>query len=417
MRLASNALALCAALAVAAPLLAADITDMAYRHQVEASPDIDLHGVFIAALALDPRSGLPEAYRREAAALSARAGSLLAGSPALALRHQSDQAGTNRGLREWETSVELPLWRWGQRQASRDLADAAGSHADAHSRALELDIAGLVRNTLWELALAEERSKLARQAWITAQALERDVRRRVQAGDLADADLLLVRDETLSKLDEYLLATTEVRHAEKRYMVLSGLPRRPVDFSEEPSRRNTLTDNHPLLLEARYRLERAQAALLQLQHAGSDSPQLIIGTRRDQEAVTGTTHDSIGIGLRLPFAGANHAGPAIAAANSQLAEAQSAQLALQRTLELALHEAEHTLETLRAEMELAQEQQTLAQENLRMARIAFDLGEIDLVQRLRIQTRAYTAERTFSLRKLQLQQAVARYNQAIGETP
>jgi outer membrane protein TolC len=139
-----------------------------------------------------------------------------------------------------------------------------------------------------------------------------------------------------------------------------------------------------------------------------------VGSRRDEEAISGITHDSIGIGLRLPFAGASHAGPAIASANNQLAEAQSAQLALRRTLELALFEAGHTLETLRAELELAREQETLAQENLRMA---FDLGEIDLVQRLRVQTRAYTAERTLSLRTLQLQQAVARYNQAVGVTP
>ncbi len=416
MRLVPIAFVLCTALAAAAPLFAADPPE-AYGHQVEASPDIALRDVYTAALALDPRGGLPEAYRQEAAALSDRAASLLAGSPALALRHQTDQTGTDRGLREWETSVELPLWRWGQRQASRDLAIAAGGYADAHSGALGLDVAGLVRGALWELALAEEHRNLARQAWTTAQALEQDVRRRVQAGDLAEADLLLVRDETLTKLDEFLLATTEVRHAEKRYVTLSGLRLKPTDFSEIPSDRNLIADDHPLLLEAQRRVERAQAELQRAQRAGSDSPQLIVGTRRDEEAVTGTTHDSIGIGLRLPFASSAHAGPAIAAANSQLAEAQSAQLALRRTLELALHEAMHTLETLRAELELANEQQALAQENLRMARIAFDLGEIDLVQRLRVQTRAYTAERTLSLRKLQLQQAVARYNQAVGVTP
>jgi cobalt-zinc-cadmium efflux system outer membrane protein len=421
MRLAPTVFGLCVALTVA-PVVAADSTAdraaaVSYSQRVEARADLTLHDIYSAALALDPRSGLPEAYRQEAMALSARADSLLAGSPALALRHQTDEAGTNRGLRESEVNVELPLWRWGQRQASRDLAEAAAGYAEAHDRALELDIAGLVRDALWELALAEEHRNLARRAWTSAQTLEQDVRRRVQAGDLAEADLLLVRDETLGKLDEYLLATTGVRHAEKRYMALSGLPQRPADFSETASSLNTIADDHPLLSEARRRVERAQADLQRTRSAGSDSPQLIVGSRRDEEAISGITHDSIGIGLRLPFASASHAGPAIASANNQLAEAQSAQLALRRTLELALFEAGHTLETLRAELELAREQETLARENLRMARIAFDLGEIDLVQRLRVQTRAYTAERTLSLRTLQLQQAIARYNQAVGVTP
>lgn len=412
-----KALLLCALLTGASPGLAADVEPKAPAPVVAVSDDLDLRGVFTAALARDPRSGLPTAYRHEAAALSDRAGSLLSGAPALALRHQTDQPGSNRGLREWEANLELPLWRWGQRSASRDLAAAAGDFADAHARALALDVAGRVRSALWELALAEEHSTLAQQAWHTAQALEQDVQRRVEAGDLAQADLLLVRDETLTKQDEYLLAVSEVRQAEKRYLTLSGLMQRPASFGETQSERSRIEDDHPLLLEAQRRVEQAQAELRQTRHAGTDSPQLIVGTRRDQEPVTGTAHDSIGVGLRLPFGGSRHVAPAIAAANNQMAEAQSAQLALRRELELALHESERALETLRTELALAKEQHTLAQENLRMARIAFDSGEIDLVQRLRVQTRAYSAERALGLRRLQLQYAVARYNQTVGETP
>lgn len=412
MQLAPVALVL--ALAITAGHAAGEETRPAPR--VTISADLNLHAVYVAALGGDPRRGLADAYRQEAAALAARAGSLLAGAPALTLRHQTDQAGTDRGLREWEANVELPLWRWGERAASRSQAVSTGELASAQGQALQLDVAGRVRDTLWSLALAEEQRHLAEQAWHTAQALEQDVQRRVEAGDLAEADLLLVRDDTLAKQDEYLLAVSEVRTAEKRYLLLSGLPRRPADFSEVQSSRHRIEVDHPLLLEAQRRVEQAQAELQRARAAGSDNPMLIVGTRRDQEPVTETTHDSIGVSLRLPFGGGSHAGPAIAAANHQLVQAQSEQLALQRELELALHEAQQVLMTLRDELELAQQQHLMAQENLRMARLAFDLGEIDLVQRLRVQTRAYATERTLNVRKLQLQQAIARYNQAVGET-
>lgn len=384
---------------------------------VAVSAELSLKDVYVAALGGDPRRGLAEASRQEAAALAARADSLLAGAPALTVRHQTDQAGTDRGLREWEANVELPLWRWGQRTASRSQAVSAGELAGAQGQALQLDVAGRVRDALWSLALAEEQRHLAEQAWHTAQALEQDVQRRVEAGDLAEADLLLARDDTLARQDEYLLAVSEVRTAEKHYLLLSGLPRRPAEFSEAQSARRRIEADHPLLLEAQRRVEQAQAELQRARAAGSDTPMLIVGTRRDQEPVTETTHDSIGVSLRLPFGGGSHAGPAIAAANNQLVQAQSEQLALQRELELALHDAQQALLTLRSELALAQQQHQLAQENLRMARLAFDLGEIDLVQRLRVQTRAYTAERTLNVRRLQLQQATARYNQVVGETP
>lgn len=416
MRSNRKALFLCTVLALAPTAMAAGTEELVPETMVTVSNALNLHDVYDAALTRDPRNGLPEAYRNEAAALSARADSLLSGGPALAVRHQTDQVGSNRGLREWEANLELPLWRRGQRSASRDLAAAASGFADAHGRALELDVAGRVREALWELALAEEHAHLAQQAWQTARALEQDVERRVQAGDLAQADLLLVRDETLSKRDEHLLALSAVRGAEKRYLALSGLNQKPANFSEPQSERSRIEDDHPLLLEAQRRVERAQAELHRVRRAGNDSPQLVVGTRRDEEPITGTTHDSIGIGLRLPFGGASHIAPAVAAANNQLTETQSAQLALRRDLELALHDADRAMETLRTELTLAQEQHTLAQENLRMARIAFDSGEIDLVQRLRVQSRAYSAERALGLRKLQLQQAIARYNQTVGET-
>ena len=103
--------------------------------------------------------------------------------------------------------------------------------------------------------------------------------------------------------------------------------------------------------------------------------------------------------------------------NLKLVQAQAEQLALQRKLELELHDAVRALDTLRAELDLAEQQHTMAQQSLHMARIAFDSGEIDLVQRLRVQARTYAAERSMNLRKLQLQQAVARYNQAVGDLP
>lgn len=388
-----------------------------HEHIIQPDDTLTLQQLVEQALQRDPRRDVPAAYAAEAAALQRRADSLFAGSPSVALRHQTDQVGSNKGLREWEATVELPLWRWGQQDASEQVAMHAQSQAGSVSASLRLRVAGALRDSLWSLVIAEERVALAQHAYLTAQTLQREVEKRVQAGDLAKSDLLLTQDETLSKQDELLLARAELLHAGKRYFTYTGLDRRPARFAERESPKTTIGDNHPLLLNARNRLQRAQAELQQARSAGAASPQLTLGSRREKDFITGIDENSVGIGIRLPFAGGAHSAPAIGTASRTVAEDAGELDTVQRQLDLNLHEAAHMLETLRAEQSLAEQQQRLANENLRMAHIAFDVGEMNLAQLLRVQSRAFTAERAYSLRKLQLQQAVAQYNQAVGELP
>lgn len=409
------ALALCWQGAAWAAPVSTDPID--HEHIIQPDDTLTLHQLIDQALQRDPRRDVPAAYSAEAAALQRRADSLFSGSPAFALRHQTDQVGSNKGLREWEANVELPLWRWGQQDASKEVAQRALNQADSVSATLRLRIAGALRDSLWKLVIAEERVALAEHAYHTARTLQGEVEKRVQAGDLAKSDLLLTQDETLSKQDELLLARAELLHAGKRYFTYTGLDRRPARFVETESPKNIIGDNHPLLRDAHDRLQRAEAELQQVRRAGAGSPQLTLGSRREKDFITGIDENSIGIGIRLPFAGSAHTAPALGAAGRAVAENASELAMVQRQLELALHEAAHMLETLRTEQSLAEQQQRLAKENMRMAHIAFDVGEMNLAQLLRVQSRAFAAERNYSLRKLQLQQAVAQYNQAVGELP
>ncbi|HEY0635384.1 MAG TPA: TolC family protein, partial [Gammaproteobacteria bacterium] len=243
------------------------------------------------------------------------------------------------------------------------------------------------------------------------------VGKRVAAGDLAKSDLLLAQDETLSKQDEFYLADAERLHTQKRYLMLTGLSEYPASFSEPLSEQTVIDDSHPLLAETRARMEQAQAELRRAEQSSSDNTQLIVGARRSRDAYSSDNVDSLGIGVRIPIGTNSHNGPRITAASRAFAENQARYLRAKRELELALHEALHNLETLREQLKLASEQNTLSQESLRMARVAFRTGEIELAQLLRIQSRAFNAERNLALRKLAVEQAVARYNQAIGVTP
>ena len=384
---------------------------------VHADPSLTLSQVIDAAVDREPRSGIAAAVGQEAGAMRDRAGSILSGAPALSVLHHNDAPASANGVREWETGIELPLWRPGQRRASREVASRTQAVADSSRSALRYEVAGAVRQALWELAVADERVALAHRAWQTARALEADVRKRVRTGDLAQADLLLARDEALTKQDEYLSAAAELRQSESRYRTLTGLTVRPAQFAETRSRRSVIEPTHPLLTDARARVSRTRAELMHTERARGGSPQLIVGTRHEKTAVGADYETSLAIGFRIPFGTRTYNAPAVAAANTALAEADSRHQAQRRALELALSKAREQVQTLHAELALVREQHRLAQENLRMARIAFNVGEMDLTALLRVQARAFNAERNLSLRRVQLQHAVANYNQAVGVTP
>ena len=87
------------------------------------SDSLTLAAAIVAAQQKAPVQSTPLAHQHEGEILQRRGGQWLSAAPALQWRYQTD-ALSNRngpatsGLRENEVGVELPLWRWGQRDAA-----------------------------------------------------------------------------------------------------------------------------------------------------------------------------------------------------------------------------------------------------------------------------------------------------------
>ena len=91
--------------------------------------------------------------------------------------------------------------------------------------------------------------------------------------------------------------------------------------------------------------------------------------------------------------------------------------ALLRKLERALHEAEHNLEVDQATLEIANQRKQIAETHLRMSRLAFESGEIQLIDYLKIQATAQSAIRDALERAILVQKDTAFYNQVVGVVP
>jgi cobalt-zinc-cadmium efflux system outer membrane protein len=119
----------------------------------------------------------------------------------------------------------------------------------------------------------------------------------------------------------------------------------------------------------------------------------------------------------VPFGGAAHLAPRVAAANVELNRLVADRNQLYRDLEQAHHEAEHNLEVNQAELAIAEQLKQAAVEHLKMTELSFSLGEINLLDLLRIQSRAQQAILNAKERSVILERDKALYNQAVGVTP
>ncbi len=369
------------------------------------------------ALVLAAEQARIAAIRGEGDAVRRQAGSLVAQDPALRATYLSDRLTDDTGAYEWEAMLDVPLWMPGQRTARRGVATALDGQAEGLERLLRWEMTGRVRETVWEVALAQGGLRQAEQALASAEALAATVDKRFAAGELARVDLLVARQETLDRAAERQSAQREVDAALTRYRHLTGQSRLPDTLVETVADLEALPTDHPLLDEADSALALARAERTQTQRDRVGNPILSFGgqTVRDARGVDST--EAMQLEVSIPFGLASQSAPALAAAQRTYTERTTELHHIRREAELVLASARLDRRGASAARAVAERRHALAREALDLMRRAFDLGEADLTTLLRAEERAREASVALELRGLEQGRAGARLNQALGVVP
>lgn len=331
--------------------------------------------------------------------------------------YRSDQPYKDTGTVEGELGVDLPLPNWGQRSAAKQMANEAAQVQTARTRALRLNVAGLVREAIWNLRLAQNRFHFAEDSLEASQKLFDSVQKRVAKGDLARSNQLLAKTDLLQKKGEYTRSEAILKQAEATFENLTGRKLPPAGARETQSTIDRITPEHPLLATARAQLGLDTARLKWTRAKGAGNAVLGLGIRRDRADRQLPYDNSALITLSIPFAAGAYSAPGIAEANMARSEAAVHYRHLEHTLELGLIHARQTVTADRAELDAARERAQLATEYLDMNRKAFSAGEIDLFTLLRIQSETQAARLEAGQRAILLRRDTARYNQASGVLP
>mgnify|MGYP001819330045 FL=1 len=378
---------------------------------------LSLPGTVDLALAAYPDTVLVGAREQEAMAWLDRGGSWLSDRPSLMLRYQSDRWGSDTGLDEYEAGIQLPLWAWGGRSAVQDYGEALSSETYAAAAALRWQVAGLVRQSLWNVALAENDHELAEQALDTAGELTRIVERRYELGDVALSDVLLARSSYLEFQTALIDASAALLDAERAYRSVTGLERRPGFVPETLSGETAIVADHPALALANSAVERAEADVVVAEQSANTGANVLIGTRRERPAFGTELDDSVGVTLNVPFGGSSHRRVAISAATRSASAALAARNLQMRRLTLALHEAAHSLNVVHENLAAAEERLALAERQQEMGEVAYEKGELELIDLLKLQSSAIAARRQVSRLLIDEKRQTAMYNQAVGDMP
>jgi outer membrane protein TolC len=362
-----------------------------------------------------------KSLEEEASAIKERGQSWTAGASQAGLRFQEATSGT---LHYIDATVQVPLWNIGQRDAEQEYGLKAEASAELQTAATKLRIAGLVRGTLWDMELQKIRFDQAKADLDVFEQLLAKVERRYELGDLPRADVLLAQTEFLQKLSTVTQAEAELMHARKRYNSITQLTKIPETYKEKLTPLKKVELTHPAFIAINSQIERKKAELTAHKLIGSGQNNVTIGVNSDRPSNRGNGPDprsndteSFNIGVNIPFGGEAHLKPRVAALNVELNRLIADREQLYRNLELAHHEAEHNLEVNQAELEINNETKEIAEEHLKMMQLSFSVGEISLMDLLKIQSRTQQAILSAKERAIMLERDIALYNQAVGVLP
>lgn len=387
------------------------------HRELPVDPELTLSAALDGTLERFPDTVELAARANEAEAWRDRGKSFIADSPSLSFRYQTDRWADDNRLQEFESGIEFLLWRWGERVATQSLGLLLSTESQAAADALRWEVAGLLRSALWDVALAHAEFELAEEALAISQRLTAAVERRYDLGDVAMTDVLLAQSANLEAQNSSIAARAALLDAERAYRSLTQLEYRPPFQAEDRSAQEDVSEAHPALAFAHAAYRRAEVKRTVVEKAARGNPALQVGQRRERPAFGTGFEDSIGFSIRVPFGGGAHTRAESATASREVSAARAALLRERRALDLEMHEAAHNLAVVNESLEAATERADLAGRHYKLGESAYEQGELDLIDLLKLQTIALEARRNSVNLQIKRKRHIALYNQAVGELP
>lgn len=384
-----------------------------------------LREVFDAAWQRQPEAQSYSLRQEAADAERDAARSWIAEPPSLDVSLKTDQLNRNDGAREYELGFSIPLWLPGERSRSGALAEAQSRNVAMIVATARLRTAAQSRQVYWDWARARIEYALSEDRLSNARNLAADVRRRVEAGELARADQYQADGVVAAAESAFAESHSAMTEALQQLKTLTGRPEQDFSGTDEqpeplpdlPESFSDLDIAHPLVraLAAQAEVAMNTAELARVQTRAN--PELVLAATRDRGMFNDPYQHTVTFGLRIPVGSSARQRARAAAANAEALEIES-QLRLERTRILAeLDIARQRVTSTRLQAEAASRRAELGTETRRFFEKSFQAGETDLPTRLRIELEAVEAQRQAARSRIDHAESISVLRQALGLLP
>jgi len=300
----------------------------------------------------------------------------------------------------------------GQHARAKEVGEKAMTLAERFAAARAMVIAGQVREAIAAVTIAKAKLESASHEAHHAGEIAADLKKRFDLGEAARRDWLLATQNQKRYEDTLQTAQAEMDKAMATYRVLTGL----VEYPGHESLATPAT-LHPLLALANADENLAKAQMALVQKGRGDNPMLTLGTNRERGIASDPYATNLMIGIRIPFVTQAFNAPAIAQARNSWADRSAEKAQIERQILLAQEQGRRDLAALQKSLKVAQARLDLANETTQMAKLAYDSGEENFLDYLKIEGERADAEVAYALRLAEYHRATAMLNQAYGVIP
>ena len=386
-----------------------------------AEQGISIAAAFESALAIDPELQAAE-KRLESARYATEAANSLTPEPlSLEGSYRSDRNFDNQGLREVELGIVAPVWLWGERKGSQNLANAELQMASLTKTLQKLELAQQVRQAYWDTIAAHLDVEIAQARLVGTQRLLSDVEKRVVAGDLAPVDRLQAQALHAQAKADFGTAVSNVSLLAAEFTALTGLPASALSdpkIEGMPAFQSTPDfSDHPALLHAKQRVNLAQLKGELAAIQSRPNPEISLGLVSDKGGFAAPEEKSLMIGTRIPL-GSN------AKHQSRILTTQADELSAQASLRKLEGRLKARAQAMASGVNLYEELKRTAEERAKanqeafaLIQKSFELGETDLPTLLRFEQQAFEAQRLSRKATVEHAAKVSDYKQALGILP
>lgn len=383
-------------------------------------PAFSVRALYESALALSPEA---QSQKKRIEALMAKkesATALTVQPLSLEGSYRSDRNYDNRGLREVELGFSAPLWNWNERGRTQSLRDSELQTANAQFEAAKLQLAAEVRQVVWDSLSAQLDVEIAQTRAQAAKKLAEDVKRRVDAGELAKTDLYQAQAlDAQAKLEMgramAVLSDMAIQFSDLTGLPISTLQGVQAENAEVPQGLRPL--DHPSLKVAQSQLDtlskQTELALTQKRA----NPELGLTVVSDRSAFGISSEKSLMLSTRIPLGNASEYQSRVLDAQANQLAAQASLRKIERSVVAKGRAAGSSLSVFEHLRKTASEQAGLAKKVYALYQQSFELGETDLPTLLRYEQQAFESERLARKSDIEYAAKVSAYKQALGLLP